>query len=339
MAEAGIETHVAFTEGGPNLARMERTGVVLHKLPRRNNHDPRVIIDLLTLMRRLHPSLVQTWLTQMDVFGGVAAKILGLPTILSERSSRGAYSSNWKNRFRLLIGIHADAVVANSHGGLDYWREHGKVNGLHLIRNALSSIRYGSISTNDAPDGEVLMFAGRLCADKNVIVLLEAFIQVVVARPNLKVKLFGEGPLRRKLEHQIAESNMAEKIELAGYSEDLSSWMRKASLCVSVSNFEGHPNVVIEAASVGCPLVLSDIPAHREILDDSSGWFVQKDEAADIAEKIFAALDDPLQTRNKAQQAKGLVQEFNLDYVKMRYLSTYDQILKDYQPKFWRWIF
>jgi len=64
--------------------------------------------------------------------------------------------------------------------------------------------------------------------------------------------------------------------------------MKTASVSVSVSHVEGMPNAVIEAMAARCPLVVSEIPQHREILDDASARFVPLDDARATADAIRA---------------------------------------------------
>ncbi len=52
--------------------------------------------------------------------------------------------------------------------------------------------------------------------------------------------------------------------------------MKKASVFVSLSAYEGCPNTVMEAMACGCPIIVSDIPEHREILDEQSALFVTR---------------------------------------------------------------
>ena len=83
--------------------------------------------------------------------------------------------------------------------------------------------------------------------------------------------LCGEGPQRSELEVMRHKLGLDADVHFTGHLPAASVWalMKKASVFVSLSAYEGCPNTVMEAMACGCPLVLSDIPAHREILDES----------------------------------------------------------------------
>jgi glycosyltransferase involved in cell wall biosynthesis len=73
--------------------------------------------------------------------------------------------------------------------------------------------------------------------------------------------------------------------------------MKRVDALVSLSKFEGCPNVVLEAMACGCPLVVSNIPAHREILDEQSALFANPHSPIEAA----AALKATLSFREAAQ--------------------------------------
>lgn len=328
----GVDVHVAHVADGPHHERLVTSAVSMHRLRVANNHDPRLLWHIVSLVRKLKPDIVQTWLLQMDVFGGLAAKLTGKPLILSERSSRNAYPNDWKNRARISIGRRADAIIANSAGGLDYWREHGAKGPFHLIRNCIASDSGVVIKELPKTGNELILFAGRLSTDKNVQVLLEAFIQVAKTRPNARFKMFGEGPLHGRLAQRLQESGLSGKIEMLGFTNQIGSWMKAASLCISVSGFEGHPNVVLEAASLGCPLVLSDIPAHREVLGEDAALYVPTDSVNAIAAGVAHVLDEPVLAGRRAQQALEAVRCLTVDSTVASYIDVYAHTLNQRKP-------
>jgi glycosyltransferase involved in cell wall biosynthesis len=90
---------------------------------------------------------------------------------------------------------------------------------------------------------------------------------------------------------------------------------------------EGQPNAVVEAAVAHCPLVLSDIPAHRAFLDSSSATFAPPSDAAAISRAIEAVLDDPPAAREKARHARTAVEGWSIDHIAGEYIKIYDELL------------
>ncbi len=339
MVEAGLEVHVAYCVGGPNLKFLVQSGVHLHVLPSKGNYDPALALEIYRLIRKLRPDIVQTWLLQMDVLGGIAALLNSVPFITSERASAAAYSTGWKNRLRILLGQRAACVIANSNGGLDYWRQYIPDERLHLVRNCVSPMSVELMdpllekTLPNIAERQIVLFAGRFSYEKNIPILVDALILVAKQQPKIIILLFGEGPERELAERKIGDAGLGDRMVLAGYSSNLAYWMQRASVCVSVSHFEGHPNVVIEAAAAGCPLVLSDISAHRELFGDESVAFVPADSPSSIAVAVVRALHNPLEARLRADQARATASQWNISVATKGFCSIYKKIVNTAQSK------
>ena len=332
LARMGVEVHVAFVAGGPNLGRLENASVRLHVLDAAGNHDPMLAWRIFGLVRDVRPDVIQTWLTQMDILAGAAAILCRVPLIVSERCNAPAYPRGWKTRLRRMIGLRADRVIANSRAGLDYWRPDVPEERLALIRNCVSPPGSAEGASPDTlvarTEGRPLvMFAGRLAAQKNVPTLVEALTTVARRHPQAVMVLFGEGPDRDDIARSIGEAGMADRILLAGFSSCLPAWMERAAAFVSVSLFEGHPNVVIEAASVGCPLVISDIPPHRELFDEDSAVFVPVDAPTVIADAVLDVLAHPDRARERASRACAITAHWTLTAAATAYRSIYESLM------------
>ena len=102
------------------------------------------------------------------------------------------------------------------------------------------------------------------------------------------------------------ESNRAHGILIISFG-----LARNADICVSVSHFEGHPNVVMEAASLDCPLVLSEIGSHREMFDEGSASWAQAGSPSSISDAIISVLHDPLTARKHARRARDVASKFS----------------------------
>src|SRR5438270_6540412 len=122
LKRRGHEVHVALVFDGDFAPELEKSGTEIHRIAG-HKRDPLVIARLVGLLRKLRPDVVNTWLTQMDIAAGVAAESLRIPWVLSERCSPGSYPPSALHSLRMWVGRRADAVIANSSSGADYWRE------------------------------------------------------------------------------------------------------------------------------------------------------------------------------------------------------------------------
>ena len=109
---------------------------------------------------------------------------------------------------------------------------------------------------------------GRLIRVKNPLTLLDAFRQHRASQRSLL--LIGEGDLRTRIEDYCKEHELDSQVELTGLipREEVYRRLLKADVVVSTSHVEGLPVAVLEAMACQCPVILSDIPPHRELADE-----------------------------------------------------------------------
>ena len=326
---AGLEVHVALLQGGTHLRAIERGGVTVHVLPPRSTYDPRTVLSILALIRRLQPDVVQTWLVLMDVWGGLAARHVGVPWILTERNCGDAYLPGPKTMLRRWLGRRASAIVANSHTGLGYWHSVNR-QPRTMIGNALdfSEVEGARPCAEIAPDARLILYVGRLSAEKNLETIIAAVVPILAERKDVLFAICGVGPLESKVRALVAESGVADQILMPGFVRDVGSWLRRADALIFLSWFEGNPNTVIEAIAHGTPVVLSDIPAHSEMVDAQSGILVDAASPANAERALRATLDDPVAAHERAERARRSLDGRSLDAIAQQYVNTYERIVE-----------
>ena len=149
------------------------------------------------------------------------------------------------------------------------WLVHGKAT---VVQNGVDLERVRSVvddrgeDFNDAPENSFsIISVGRLIEMKNPLTALRAFKEFNDEGATLC--FLGEGPLRRKLASEIQKFDLGDCVHLMGLvpRDEVYKSLARADLFVSTSEGEGLPVAVLEAMSCKCPLILSDIPPHREI--------------------------------------------------------------------------
>ncbi len=330
LVDKGVDVHVALCAAGVNAQRLEDSGAVIHMLKSRHHYDLSILFQLIRLIRRLRPQVLQTWMYQMDVLGGIAAIATRTALVVSERTSAAGHPGNWKCRLRTRIAARRAMVIANSQTGIAYWHDRLPAARTRVIPNIVAFDEIDRAAPTDVSPqsaGPLIVAAGRLYGPKNATQLVEALVRVAARIDNVAAMVFGDGPLRESLERICSASSAGGRVRLMGYSDQLYSWLKRADVFVSASLYEGAPNSVQEAIACRCPVVVSDIAAHREFLDEDSAFFVCPESAESIADGIMRALSDQDGCRIRAQQAYARLAARRADCIAEEYIAAYEEII------------
>lgn len=332
LVQRGWDVHVALLKEGRNFEGLVATGCRIHKIPALGNHDISIMWRLTRLIKQIRPTIIQTWMRQMDILGGISSRITGTPFLLSERSSSSAYPRSFKHALRILAGRHAEAIICNSGGGSDYWRSKTSNSAVtHIIPNAvpMADIEKAAVAWEfPIPlQKKVILCAGRFTPEKNIATIIRVFRKVTDGLDAILL-LCGEGKFRSQIEALISREDLTDRVILPGYVKDIWGLMKRADLFISMSTHEGCPNAVLEAMACSCPLVVSDIPAHRAFLDEETALFVDPANMSGTAAAIKMCLEDQKMTERMVKKAKARVATFSIRSVTDQYEMIYDSILR-----------
>lgn len=164
--------------------------------------------------------------------------------------------------------------------------------------------------------GQRILTVGRLKAQKNHLLLIDAFARLTADREAV-LAIVGNGPLQAELERRIASLELGDRILLPGFSATPGDWYAGADLFVLPSDYEGFGNVLVEAMHHGLPIVSTDCPhGPAEVLDGGTyGHLVPVGDARVLAAALAAALDAPPQRERQRRRAA----EFSVERALMAY--------------------
>jgi len=337
LSAGGWDVHIALlgdiAGSEINERRVRDAGVTLHRLPPAGNHDPRHVLRLRALIRRVDPHVVQTWLTMMDVFGGLATLGDTRPWIMSERNAELSNVHSLKMGIRRLIARRASMVIANSEAGRAQWSDLARGGTpTRCVRNALPHDELAETKAIDRNSAgvpiadELIVYAGRLEAQKNIEGLLEA-LALVVAERNATALLFGKGDQDALVDRFVEERRLQDRIVRMGFTTELWSFIKAADVFVSVSHFEGMPNTVMEAMALGTPVVVSDTSPHREICSTEDALLVDRTNPPAIARAVTACLEETAATRARIAAASSRAATWSIAAAAEQYDALYRSLL------------
>ncbi len=169
----------------------------------------------------------------------------------------------------------------------------------------------------------LVIATARLVKHKNHAHIINAFKQVVKKVPDAKLLIFGRGPLKEELTNQINKLNLENNVYLMDFRVDYYNFMKYAKAFVLASDFEGFPNVLIEALACRVPIIATDAPGgSKEILSDN---YYQDKGVERLTKEKYGILISKFNTEDK-QNEKDLAKAIIM-------LLTNEKLNQEYKEK------
>lgn len=283
------------------------------------------ILNLIAEFRARRPSVVHAWQDSTSIKAGIAAVIAGVPRIvLASRNvapTNFAYFQDYmRPAYRALATLESVTFLNNSEAGatdytkwLDLSPERFVVlrNGVDLtgLRRAPPSEVVAYRNTLQIPDGApVVGSVFRFWPEKRPMLWLEIAHEIAKARPEVHFLLIGEGPMRVEMEAFVRSCGLANNVHLPGSRPDVALPLSAMNTFLLTSEFEGTPNVVLEAQWLGLPVVATDSGGTRESFSRGvTGELAETADPRDIAPLVLHFLSAPHAQARAAETAPRFV--------------------------------
>jgi glycosyltransferase involved in cell wall biosynthesis len=241
-------------------------------------------------LRRLRPDVAYPWLEEASATVTPPARALGIPIVIGRRSVCGSPAERWAF-FRIPIRWaerRAALVTGNSEAVFDEAVVRGVPRErLRLVRNGHPpaaplpppvgpTVALGCVANYRPEKGHARLLAG---------------LELVHANTPWRVDLVGSGPLREQVAAEIAERGLSERVSAGGPITDIRGFWAEHDVALLLSDNEGSPNALIEAALLGRPLVGTNGGGTREIVSPEGGMLVS-DDPRTIAAVLERLIDD-----------------------------------------------
>lgn len=279
---------------------------------------PRSVAAVGKLYAELKPDVALSFLSRANI-----ANIWNMKgaCVISERSNTSAHLPGWRAApARALVRLgypRADKVIAVSQGVADDLVQNFGLarERLATIANPIDAVAIAERANEAATivtENDYLLAAGRLVRSKNFELLVRAYAE---SRLTQRLVILGEGPERENLERLAVELGVAERVSLPGFAANPYPIMARAALFVLSSNDEGFPNALVEAMTLGVPVVATNCASGpSEILAENAreqvdgltlaqhGVLTPTDDVASMAEAL-RLMSDPERRREYGQRA------------------------------------
>jgi glycosyltransferase involved in cell wall biosynthesis len=268
-----------------------------------------------------------------DFLGGLAAAGTSVPAVISRRvdNPESPLIAGLRYRpFRRVIAI-SDAIAAIlRQTGLGPDR-------LTVIRDAVDTEQFASSPDHESFRAEfglsdtdiVIASIAQLIPRKGHRYLLEATAQIKAGHPDLKLIVYGQGPLENELREQAARLGLGGTVQFAGFRQDLDDYLACIDLLVHPALAEGLGVATLKAAAAGVPVVGFAAGGLCEAVIDGETGFLVAPQDVDALGRAIAKLVGNAELRRKFGDAgrARMQNDFSIDAMVEDHVQLYESIL------------
>jgi glycosyltransferase involved in cell wall biosynthesis len=323
---------VCLSGEGVLAEELSRANVPVTCLGAKSSRSLSVIFRLAWVLRDFRPALLQTYLYHANIAGRIAGRLARVPVIVS-----GIRVAEQRSRFRLWFErvTHGmvDHHVCVSEAVATFSRQHSRLpeKRITVIPNGVDAELFADAEPIDLSEfgipqeSQTLLFVGRLDPQKDPFVLLQAMELLTGSHPQLHLLFVGDGPLQEELTLCVVDRELNDRVHFAGRRDDVANLMKASDVFVLPSQWEGMPNVVLEAMAVGLPIVATEVEGTAELLaENQTGLLVPPHSPTALVEAVESLLRDPKQAQSMKHRAQQIVNKrFTWKSVVKRYDELY----------------
>ena len=329
LVKAGHEVIVACKRGHPLIDVMRGVGLDVRGISLSGKGNLAAPLLLARLARQEQVDVINTQLSTAALWGSVAGRLAGVPSVATVRAL------NTKTAYAL-----ANRIIAVSHAVKDHLVAQGMpADRIDVVYNGIDPARYRLTLTREEArallklDEKAVVFAvvGHLSIKKGHAVLLEAAARIVSRDTASHHYVFaGEGTERQNLESQARRLGLGEQVTMTGFRPDVMPIYAAADVIVSTSIAgEGLPRVLLESGLLGRPVIGTRLSGTPEIIEEGvTGLIVPTGDIADLADAMRCLGGDPDLRRRMGAAATARVScLFTIPAMVEGTLATYRRVL------------
>ncbi len=326
-------------EPHPLAVQAQDLGCTVHEIPARPQDLPHVI--RLLQSRLADCDLLHTHEFKSDLLGWTAARLSGRPWVATDH-----HLATDDEPLLRLFGIadhwalkHADIVLVPSHSQAQRLARHVAKQRIRVIHHGIDAAAFARSAGGDRmvmrqrygvdPTQPLISVFGRLEPVKGHSDFLRAAQIMLQQRPDLRFWIVGDGRLERQLQGQARALAIADKVQFLGYQREVAPLMAASDVIMLPSRHESFGIVLIEAMSLGKPIVASASGGIPEVvLDGIQGYLVAPGNAAELSERVLQLVANPAHALQLGRAGRERVNEtFDVQLMVERMALLYRQMV------------
>lgn len=292
---------------GPLGKRMQAEGFAVRANVGRHFLDS--VQSFFSIFKASHPDVVHLHNPTPTIYAGMAARMAGVPSIVSTRHSLVARPRRLQVELKYaLAAASCDWVVGICDATVNNLKDIHTVPATKIVRvyNGAVPVARADKEHWPAKSGFTLVFVGRLAPVKNHAFLLKAFHSAVSTMPDLRLWIVGDGPTRKAMESLATELDISSRVSFWGQQLDVAPFLSAADAFVMSSSSEGLPVSLLQAFSVGLPAIVTDVGGMAEVVKlAQAGYTVSLTSPGEMSAAILRLATSDGERRQFSMNAKA----------------------------------
>ena len=308
----------------------------IHAVPMRGDLDIFFIVRLLRILRREQPDIVHLHSRRgSDTLGVIAAKLAGIPAILTRRVD------NPESRFVVAIKYRLyEKIITISEGIKSVLMSEGVAQDrIECIHSAVDTEKYrpasGPVSIGPSfgfdANTKLVAVLAQLIARKGHRYLIDAIPIILSKVPESRFIFLGKGPMEPELHELCEERDISDKVCFAGFRDDLNKLLPHLDLIVHPADMEGLGVSLLQAAASGIPIIANSVGGIPEIVKHGeNGYLLPPGDIEILASRVIEILGDQSKLRRMGMKGRELVEkEFSISRMVDANFNVYRRIIPE----------
>lgn len=340
LVNEGFDVVVSFPIGslGENENPSKEYGCtfVETKIDRRGTnifHDAALLRSYLELIKEVQPDVVLTYTVKCSIYGGIACRLLKVPYIVNITGlGKGLAEGGLQQKLLVMlykVAVRSACVFFQNQQDRQFFVDHG----IQYKKDDLlpgSGVNLEKFVPIPYPSDEKIVFTyiARVMKAKGIDEFLKAAETIKEEYPNVEFHVCGF--LEDDYKANIQNAQEQGIIQYHGQVRDVRPY-EEISHCIVLPTYhpEGVPNVLLEAAACARPILTTNRPGCRDVLEDGvNGYFVEEKDSRDLIEKMRKFMELPWEVRRDMGLAgrKKVEREFDRQIVVQKYMEELQKI-------------
>jgi glycosyltransferase involved in cell wall biosynthesis len=293
-------------------------------------HLPDATSNFFKLFKASRPDVVHLHNSRPTIYAAMAARIAGVPSIVSTRHGLVDSPRRRVEEFKYRIAARfCDWVVGICDATANNLRAIRCAPARKIVRvyNGTAALKRAAKEDWPQKSGFTLVYVGRMQPVKNHALLLGAFHAALSSMPELGLWMVGDGSERSSIERLAAELGIAAQVTFWGQQLDIAPFLSAADAFIMSSRSEGLPVSLLQAFSLGLPAIVTDIGGMGEAVKlAQAGFTVSAEDPAEMAAAILQMAWSEVARAEFSANAKAAFQSrFSLQTMADSYMKLYSK--------------